>query len=67
MQAVALESADEVLPLTEAMLRRGVLGRPLPYASAVAFSPPLVITDEEIDELASATAEAMGEVVGARA
>jgi adenosylmethionine-8-amino-7-oxononanoate aminotransferase len=67
MQAVVLESADEVLPLSEALLRRGVLGRPLPYASALAFSPPLVVTDEEVDELAAATAGAMAEVVAARA
>jgi L-2,4-diaminobutyrate transaminase len=67
MQAVVLASADEVLPLSEALLRRGVLGRPLPYASALAFSPPLVVTDAEVDELASATADAMAEVVAARA
>ncbi len=67
MQAVVLDTADEVLPLSEALLRRGVIGRPLPHASALAFSPPLVITDAEVDELASVTADAMTEVVGARA
>jgi adenosylmethionine-8-amino-7-oxononanoate aminotransferase len=44
------------------MLRRGLIGRPLPYASAVAFSPPLVITDDELDELVALAGEAAAEV-----
>jgi len=59
MQAIELASADVVAPLSEAMLRAGLIGRPLPYASAIAFSPPLVIGDGEVDELVEKAGEAL--------
>jgi adenosylmethionine-8-amino-7-oxononanoate aminotransferase len=51
--------------LTEALLARGVIGRPLPYANSVAFSPPLIISEPEVDELVGAMDEALAEVASA--
>jgi putrescine aminotransferase len=65
MQALELELADDVPLLSEALLRRGVIARALPHASALAFSPPLVISDEELDEIAAALGEALEELAGA--
>lgn len=59
MQAIVLEAPVTAGALTEEMLRRGLVGRGLPYANAVAFSPPLIISDEEIDELVSGAADAL--------
>ena len=49
-------------PFTEALLERGVIGRGLPYANSVAYSPPLIITDDEVDELVAATAAVLDEL-----
>jgi len=65
MQAVVLAPPLSAGPLTEALLSRGVIGRGLPYANAVAFSPPLIVTDEEIDELVGAMGEALTEIAAA--
>jgi putrescine---pyruvate transaminase len=65
MQAVGLETPLSAGPLTEALLRRGVIARSLPYANSVAFSPPLIISDAEVDELVEAMAEALAEVAAA--
>ncbi len=65
MQAVALERSVTAGALSEALLARGVIGRALPYANAVAFSPPLIISADEIDELVSAMSEALTEVAAA--
>ncbi len=65
MQAVGLEPSVPAGALAEALLARGVIGRGLPYANAVAFSPPLIISDGEIDEILSATGEALAEVAAA--
>jgi putrescine aminotransferase len=62
MQALELEQAGDVQPLSEALLLRGVIGRALPHASALAFSPPLVISDEELDEIGSALADSLDEL-----
>jgi putrescine aminotransferase len=62
MQAVALKPSVSAGALTEALLARGVIGRGLPYANAVAFSPPLIISDQEIDELVNAMGETLAEV-----
>ena len=51
MQAVALEPPLTAASLVAALQARGVIGRGLPYANAVAFSPPLIISDGEVDEL----------------
>jgi putrescine aminotransferase len=55
MQAIELAPHLHPGPFTEALLARGVIGRGLPYANTVAFSPPLMISDEEVDELVAAT------------
>jgi L-2,4-diaminobutyrate transaminase len=65
MQAVGLEAPLTAGPLTEALLSRGVIGRSLPYANSVAFSPPLIISDAEVDELVAAMADALAEVAAA--
>jgi putrescine---pyruvate transaminase len=65
MQAVALQAPLTAAGLTEALLARGVIGRGLPYANSVAFSPPLIISDAEIDELVGAMDEALSEVAAA--
>jgi putrescine---pyruvate transaminase len=62
MQALELEDAADVMPLSEALLRRGVIGRALAHASALAFSPPLGITDEELDEIGSALTAALEDI-----
>ena len=61
MQAIGLESPFTAGMFTEALLERGVIGRALPYANTVAFSPPLIISDDEIDELVAATAAVLEE------
>ncbi|HWE13988.1 MAG TPA: aspartate aminotransferase family protein [Solirubrobacteraceae bacterium] len=65
MQAVALAPPVNAGGLTEALLARGVIGRPLPYANSVAFSPPLIISEPEVDELVGAMDEALAEVASA--
>jgi putrescine aminotransferase len=65
MQAVGLDPPLSAGALTEALLARGVIGRGLPYANSVAFSPPLIISDAEIDELVGATESALAEVAAA--
>lgn len=62
MQAVALAPPLAYGPFTEALLARGVISRGLGYANSVAFSPPLIISDEEIDELVAATAAVLDEL-----
>ncbi|MGH2914931.1 MAG: aspartate aminotransferase family protein [Solirubrobacteraceae bacterium] len=66
MQAIALEPEVHAAVLTETMLARGVIGRALPYANAVAFSPPLVISDGEVDELTDAMDAALDELAAVR-
>jgi len=61
MQAIALVPPLNPGMFTEALLARGVIGRGLGYANSVAFSPPLIISDEEVDELVSATAAVLEE------
>jgi adenosylmethionine-8-amino-7-oxononanoate aminotransferase len=62
MQAVALNPPGSAIPLSEALLARGVIARALPYANAVAYSPPLIISEDEIDELIEAMDGALQEV-----
>jgi adenosylmethionine-8-amino-7-oxononanoate aminotransferase len=64
MQAIALAPPLNPGPFTEALLARGVIGRGLPYANSVAFSPPLTISDDEVDELVAATAAVLDESSG---
>jgi adenosylmethionine-8-amino-7-oxononanoate aminotransferase len=62
MQAIGLEAPAAAGAVSEALLARGVIGRALPYANSLAFSPPLVISDEEIDELVAASAAVLDEL-----
>jgi putrescine---pyruvate transaminase len=64
MQAVALRAPITAGAFTEALLARGVIGRGLPYANTVAYSPPLIISDEEVDELVAATEAVLDELSG---
>jgi adenosylmethionine-8-amino-7-oxononanoate aminotransferase len=62
MMAVAFDPSITATTVAEAMLARGVITRAMPYPNAIAYSPPLIISDEEIDELVDATKEALAEV-----
>jgi putrescine---pyruvate transaminase len=54
VQAIELVPPLNPGTFTEELLARGVIGRALPYANTVAFSPPLIISDDEVDELVAA-------------
>jgi putrescine---pyruvate transaminase len=62
MQAIGLEAPFTAGVFTEALLERGVIGRALAYANSVAFSPPLIISDEDVDELVAATEAVLDEL-----
>ncbi|HKO28244.1 MAG TPA: aminotransferase class III-fold pyridoxal phosphate-dependent enzyme [Solirubrobacteraceae bacterium] len=62
MQAIALNAPLTAGLFTEALLEHGVIGRALGYANSVAFSPPLIISDEEVDELVGATGAVLDEL-----
>ncbi len=62
MQAVGLDPSVPAGAFSEALLTRGVIGRALPYANSLAFSPPLIISDDEVDELVAATAAVLDEL-----
>jgi putrescine---pyruvate transaminase len=64
MQAIGLAAPLNQGAFTEALLARGVIGRGLAYANSVAFSPPLIISDEEVDELVAASAAVLDELSG---
>jgi adenosylmethionine-8-amino-7-oxononanoate aminotransferase len=51
MQAVALQPPLTAGAMVAALLTRGIIARGLAYANSIAFSPPLVISDGEIDEI----------------
>jgi putrescine aminotransferase len=62
MQAVGLEAPLLAGVFTEALLEHGVISRALGYANSIAYSPPLIISDEEVDELVAATAAVLDEL-----
>ena len=62
MQAIELAPPLSALAFTEALLTHGVIGRALTYANAVAFSPPLIISDAEIDAVLTATEAVLAEL-----
>jgi putrescine---pyruvate transaminase len=62
MQAVGFDSSIAAGAFSEELLARGVIGRALPYANSLAFSPPLIISDDEVDELVAATAAVLDEL-----
>jgi adenosylmethionine-8-amino-7-oxononanoate aminotransferase len=62
MQAIALEPPLTAAEMVAALQSRGIVGRGLPYTNSVAFSPPLIISDGEIDEILEATDAALADV-----
>ena len=64
MQAIGLEEPVAAGAMSEALLARGVIGRALPYANSLAFSPPLIISDDDVDELVAASEAVLGELAG---
>jgi len=56
--ALGLTPACDAMKLREAMLVEGVIGRPIGPAT-VAFCPPLVTTDAEVDEIIEGTKRAI--------
>lgn len=52
--------------VVEECLKRGVITRALPQADTISFSPPFVVTDEQIDEIVSAVGAAVDAVAEAR-
>ncbi len=62
MQAIGLEPEVPAGSVVAALLARGVIGRLIPSVNAVAFSPPLVISEAEIVEILEALDGALTEV-----
>jgi adenosylmethionine-8-amino-7-oxononanoate aminotransferase len=62
MQAVALQPPLTTNALVAALLSRGVIARGLAAANSIAFSPPLIISDGEIDEIVEAVDAALADV-----
>lgn len=62
---VGFDPALKVGPrIVKGALERGVIGRALPASDAVAFSPPFVINDDEIDRAVGAFRDAADQVMG---
>ena len=59
--ALALHPEDSALVVRDEMLRLGVIPRPIATHS-LAFCPPLVISDEQLDRIADTTREALRRV-----
>jgi L-2,4-diaminobutyrate transaminase len=61
---MAFDPALKVAPrIVKAAFARGVIGRALPSADTMAFSPPFVISEKEIDMAVGAFREAADEVL----
>jgi len=60
--AIELGPGRSATEVREELLARGVIARPI-GTSTVAYCPPLVIRDDEVDHIVSATAEAVAAVV----
>jgi adenosylmethionine-8-amino-7-oxononanoate aminotransferase len=56
--AVELVEGSDAAATRDAMMERGVIPRPI--GNAIAFCPPLVITDEQIDTIVDVLAEVVG-------
>ncbi|AYY13083.1 aspartate aminotransferase family protein [Actinobacteria bacterium YIM 96077] len=56
--AVGLHQGADASAVRDAMLSRGVIARPI-GADTIAFCPPLVITDEQIDQCVDAVGQAV--------
>jgi putrescine aminotransferase len=62
MQAIGLEPPLTAAAVVAALLSRGIVGRGLAYANSVAFSPPLIISVGEIDQILEAAEAALTDV-----
>ena len=62
VQAIALQAPLTAGAMVAALLSRGIIARGLPYANSIAFSPPLIISDGEIDEIVEAVDAALADV-----
>lgn len=64
--AAPFDPALKVAPrIVKAMLARGVVSRALPASDTIAFSPPFVITDAELEQAVTAARDAADEVAAA--
>jgi putrescine aminotransferase len=63
--ALGLGAGLDAVVLREALLKRGVIARPI-GASTLAYCPPLVISDEEVERCVEATSDALAEVAKKR-
>lgn len=62
---IAFDPALKIGPrLAEACREQGLIVRPLPDGDMLGYSPPLVITPEEVDEVIERTKKAIGQVAG---
>ncbi|MFC3713325.1 aminotransferase [Sphingoaurantiacus capsulatus] len=62
---VGFDPALKVAPrIVKGALARGVIGRALPNADSVAFSPPFIITEAEVEKAVGAFRDAADEVLG---
>lgn len=62
---VAFDPGLKVAPrIIAAARQRGVIGRALPNADTIAFSPPFIISHKEIDVVVAAFRDAVDEVTG---
>lgn len=62
----AFDPALKVAPrIVRAMLDRGVISRALPSSDTIAFSPPFIVTEADIDDMVGAARDAVDEVAGA--
>jgi adenosylmethionine-8-amino-7-oxononanoate aminotransferase len=58
-----MAEGTSALDVRDAMLARGVIPRPI-ATHTVAFCPPLVTTDAEVDRIVEVTGAALTEVAG---
>ncbi|MBO0713673.1 MAG: aspartate aminotransferase family protein, partial [Acidimicrobiales bacterium] len=65
MWALGLGEGIDATVLRDALLEQGVIARPI-GADTLAYCPPLVITDREIDRCVEATSEALAMVAKLR-
>jgi L-2,4-diaminobutyrate transaminase len=61
-----LTAFDPALKMSAAVVRRsrelGVISRALPASDSISFSPPFVVTEDEIDQMAALTRQALDDV-----
>ncbi|WP_417607040.1 aspartate aminotransferase family protein [Primorskyibacter flagellatus] len=50
--------------IAAALLERGVIGRAMPQGDILGLAPPFCLTEDQADEIASKTAEAVAQVLG---